>query len=536
MFNQRVICFVIGIAMCLSMVSGGEVVTNHYHGIRPTDPQGFIGLPNPERGFRPETMIAEGFNTGYLFSFPESVKHVVPPDPYYTNERWILDAEMFDFHGITLVQTYCYLTEYRTQPISQAKLALLQKSFDHLRANGMKAALRFAYAKNMQGTSSATLSRILQHITQLTPIILANSDVIFSMEAGFIGAWGEWHSDQYIAPDDYDARAQIVKKLVDLLPGERQVQIRTPQARSNLLAEAIFDGQEDLYASRTGFSNDGFMSGTTESTWPEAPYFASPGNPAFDAVTEESHDMVVGGELYWSDRTSSTPTPYDTSDGLSVAIRLRLHHYSLFSIAHSYSVREGENYAIDHWTVNPITKQQLLDESMPVSDGYFENQFGTEVARTQFEYIRDHLGYRLELQQAVFPDEVSVGGNLTVNLELINRGFSTLHNSRNAYIVLIDMDGNVVEFDTGADPQQWQPFAPGDANYTPLVHQLGIQVTLPGGIEPGYYQLGFWMPDPYSSIHLDPQYAAQLANRDTFWWANENGEYGVNLFGVIEVE
>jgi len=31
---------------------------------------------------------------------------------------------------------------------------------------------------------------------------------------------------------------------------------------------------------------------------------------------------------------------------------------------------------------------------------------------------------------------------LTVNLELINRGFSTLRNPREVYVVLIDMDGS----------------------------------------------------------------------------------------------
>lgn len=512
------------------------MVTNRYHGIRPTDPQGFVGLPNPERGFRTETQIAEGDNTtSVIFGLSDSIKHVVPPNPHYTNERWILEAEMFGFDGITLAQTYCYLTEYRNRPISAEKLDLLQDSLNGLRANGMKAVLRFAYAKDMNQTSSATKSWILYHIDQLAPIIQTNIDVVFSMEAGFIGAWGEWHDDQYIdldTPAGQDDAADIVKKLVDILPGERDVQFRTPQDRSNVLGRAVFAGQEAYYAGRTGFHNDGFFAHETDGgTWPEPPDYANPGNPAFDAVTAESPDMMVGGELYWSDEGGSA-----AYDGFAVAKRMRLHHYSVFSIEHSYSVREGKNYAIDHWVTNSVSKQQVVAAKMPLSDGYFEDQFGNEVERTQFEYIRDHLGYRLELQQAVFPDKVVVGGKLNVELELVNRGFSTLRNPRKAYVVLIDMAGNVTPFDTGADPRQWQPFAPGDANYAPLVHQLGISATLPGGIVPGYYQLGLWMPDPYGSIHLDPRYSVRLANRDTPWWINASGEYGINLFGLVEVK
>ena len=496
-------------------------------------------MHNPERGFYTETQIAEGSNTtSTIFGLSESVRRVVPPNPVFTNDRWVLEARMMQAHGIALVQTYCYLTEYKDEPIPQSKLDLLQESFDRLRASGMKAVLRFAYAKNMDYASSAELGRILDHIDQLAPIIQTNSDVVFSMEAGFIGAWGEWHSDQYMAPDDYAARAQIVKKLVDILPGNQSVQIRTPQARSNLLAEVtVFTNaaMKDAYADRTGFYNGGFFAGKTDGgTWKEAPWFAAAGNPSFDAVTVESTNMLVGGGLFWSNPGQMEGSAAD--DGLAVAERMRLHHYSLFSIEHSYSVRQGENFAIDHWIVNPITKQQLLDAKMPVSDGYFEDQFGNEVQRTQFEYIRDHLGYRLELQKATFPGRMDQSSDLTVDLELVNRGFSALHNPRNAYIVLIDMDGNVTPFDTGADPRQWQPFAPGDPNYAPLVHQLGIQVSLPPEVVPGYYHLGLWMPDSSSSIRLDPRYAVRLANRNTLWWKNSNGEYGVNLFGVVEVE
>ena len=540
MSGRLLILFSLTIIAGLSASLMGEVRSVRYHGIRPTDPQGLVGLRNPERGFRTETAIAEGVHTtNVIFGLSDSIKNVVPPNLVYTNDRWILENKMFEPYGITLAQTYCYLTEYRNRPISKKKLDLLQKSLNCLRQNGMKAILRFAYAKDMKGKTSAKLKWILRHIDQLAPIIQKNVDVIYSMEAGFIGAWGEWHSDQYISPTDYVARAKIVKKLLDILPEGRMVQIRTPQARKYLLDTVIFKGQRQQYAARTGFNNDGFFAGKTEGgTWTEPPYYGNPGNPEFDAVTKESPYMIVGGELFWSNlvqEPGKQVQAHAADDGLAVAIRMRLHHYSLFSIEHSYSVREGKNYAIDKWIVTPITKEQLEQAKMPISDGYFKNQFGQEVKRTQFEYIRDHLGYRLELQKAAFPDKIKSGDILSSDFEVINRGFSTLHNPRKVYVVLIDINGRVTAFDTRADVRKFQPFKPGDANYTPLKHHFGIKVKLPAAIKPGWYQLGLWLPDPYDSIHLDPRYAIRLANRDTLWWTNDKGKYGINLFGTVEV-
>ena len=81
--------------------------------------------------------------------------------------------------------------------------------------------------------------------------------------------------------------------------------------------------------------------------------------------------------------------------------------------------------------------------------------------RTQFEYIRDHLGYRLELQRMRLPRTTRASVPFDVRIELINRGFSTLHSPRPVIVVLIDSDDRVFEFPASeADPRMWQPFAP----------------------------------------------------------------------------
>ena len=222
-------------------------------------------------------------------------------------------------------------------------------------------------------------------------------------------------------------------------------------------------------------------------------------------------------------------------EGLRAALGLRLHHYSSFSLAHSFSEREGAPYSIDVWMQTPLTVEQVRETRLPLSDGYFEDDEGQTVPRMQFDYIRDHLGYRLELQRAMFPPQISAARELTVEVELINRGFSVLHNPRPVLFVLIGEEG-LIEFPVGdAAPCRWQPFEPGDAEFTPLRHSFGQTSLLPQGLPPGLYQLGLWLPDAAPRLRRDARYAVRMANRGVPWWVDAQGNYGVNLLGEVEI-
>lgn len=520
-----------------------QLQTVRYHGLRPTDPFGRVGLRNPERGLRIETLIAEPAQRAFRPAY--HVRGKVPP--VYSEDCWLLDAKKFEPFGLTLVQAYCYLTDYPDRPIPQEKLELLQKSLDNLRKNGLKAVLRFAYERNMQGTAGPEPQWILRHIDQLKPIIRRNTDVIYVLQAGLIGAWGEWHSAAHIRHDDYRTRAAVVKRLLEVLPNDRITQVRVPKYKRLVLQQPAFRAFEEVTAeiahshrpaARIGLHNDGFLAGPTDGgTWPEQPHFGSPGNPEFDYMTRESPYLAIDGEMFWSDQEfDGKATAGKGVDGFNAAVRMRLHHYSSFSLAHSYSLKEGRNYSIDRWMSTPIDPKSLQESKMPISDGYFQDALDEPVSRTRFEYIRDHLGYRLELQQVTLSKRVARGDKLTVELELINRGFSTVHNPRSVYIVLIGSDGTVVELKIPtANPLTWQPFDPEDARYRPVRHKIRTEIELPTELSPGYYSLGLWLPDAYESLRLDPRYAIRLANRDTLWWTNHNGQYGVNLLATVQM-
>ena len=162
-----------------------------YRGIRPTDPGGRDGLRNPERGWRTETLIADR-DSAAAWGPAAHLTHSLPP--VYGEQYWILDAERYEADGLTVAQTYCYLTNFLDSPLSEEKIEDLQRSLDGVRARGLKALLRFAYERDMSKEQGPALERILGHMDQLAPIVQKNADIIYVLQAGFVGAWGEWHS------------------------------------------------------------------------------------------------------------------------------------------------------------------------------------------------------------------------------------------------------------------------------------------------------------------------------------------------------
>ena len=93
--------------------------------------------------------------------------------------------------GISLVMCVFYLAEYKNGPIAQAALDQLQQQLDTVRAAGLKMVLRLAYTTSTTG-DDATKDRVLAHLDQLAPYLSAGKDVIAVVQAGLIGAWGEW--------------------------------------------------------------------------------------------------------------------------------------------------------------------------------------------------------------------------------------------------------------------------------------------------------------------------------------------------------
>ena len=127
----------------------------------------------------------------------------------------------------SLIYRIHYIPAFRDADLPAYFLTFLQNDFQVMRENGIKCVLRFAYSNNI-GVEDASQERILGHLDQLKETLENNYDVIAFMQAGFIGAWGEWHSSENNL-DNLGSRKAILNKVLEVLPKERMVQLRYPE-------------------------------------------------------------------------------------------------------------------------------------------------------------------------------------------------------------------------------------------------------------------------------------------------------------------
>ncbi|MDL2256269.1 DUF4832 domain-containing protein [Parabacteroides sp. OttesenSCG-928-K15] len=520
--SNIVIVAVLLLFACLSACD--SAYTRQYRGISVDDENGTQGLRNPERGLRLE-----------VATNVESWDKVRNPDvvPSITG-RLEQEMQKFASDSIVLIQTYFYLTETIGKPLTEKHFTTMQTFLDKLRELGLKAVLRFAYERQnlYREKEGPTMEDFRVHMAQLKPFLEKNKDVIYVMQAGFIGAWGEWHHSIHRHEKSEESKREILSMILDMVPKERMVQVRIP-AYKNVL------GRDHKDFNRVSFHDDFIV--IKPHIWDAR---MSEGKKDYEQMKEESPYLVIDGELPWGEwsmnRDMDDPDGGWLIDGLPAARRLFLQHYSSLSAMHNYKENKGrssedEKFSMILWKETPIPVDFLKAEKMPISDGYFQKKDGTPVERNVFDYVRDHLGYRIELQELSTSKNWKAGVANEVNLSLINRGFSTLYNEHPVYFVLLDQSGNVAFSEqTTVNVNDWQPYDPKDATCTPLLHTISARIQLPEGFAKGQYQLALWIPDGSDRLMYDPKFAIRCANGDVPWQLSADGKYGLNILGDVK--
>ncbi|WP_448778187.1 DUF4874 domain-containing protein [Bacteroides congonensis] len=460
-------------------------------------------LNNPDRGLHVEVDYL-------LHNLKEPWADVYFPDGFVDPK---IDIHRAQNDGLTLTQMYIYLTEYVKSDIPQSALDDLQRMFDKLKEGGYKAILRFAYKTDGEGTTSGEESPewVERHLEQLTPILNKNLGLIAVMQAGFVGTWGEWHSSPM--DNNQAAKNRVVNALLKAYP--YCIEMRHPRYKTALTLENEAD------RNRIGFANDYFTVGEHRLS-PDNDFVY--GDPAYVELTNESHQYYVSGEIPYSGATDwefNTIMPIE-----KVVVALRDHHYSAFDISQNFDLN------ILSWKNKKVYPQWLDRNQILYADNYFKDEEGNTVVRSFYDFVRDHLGYRLNLLEE---STLSVEGqNLIYNLQLTNTGFSTLLNPRPVYLVFInESDGVEKEIKLeDVDPKNWQPFEPGTRNHEALIHKMEGRINV--GLS-GKYRVGIWMPDGSETLKYNSAYGVKWAlnTKITHWIDNEN-KYVVNVIGEVE--
>ncbi|ATL26345.1 DUF4874 domain-containing protein [Streptomyces formicae] len=452
--------------------TAGPWTTVRHRGIRPDDPEGRAPLANPRRGFRYEM----SYNALDLTSpWPNEQDH----SPDVTRTLDLLEREYGT--GANLTQLYFYLWDFATSEIPQSALDNIERVLRGLRSKGYAAVLRFVYDDGVRENRRYTVRDIQRHIGQLAPLVARHSDVVAVWQAGFLGTWGEWHGSHYGHETYPDAVTAIMTTLVEALPPGMHTQVRYAEKRDMITNRAILD--------RVGFHNDYVTLG--EGLWD---YYV-PDNPGWPRYLQVSQAGMMDGEMPWDKGQSADPYAWSTViPGIAAARRLQTLRFDSLSLVHNATV------TLPGWKAAELTERQVTEAQLPLSDGYFRGRAGRPVARTQFEYLRDHLGYRLEVREA--RHDVSAlrrSGRLPVEVDVVNRGFAAPKHPRPVRLVLLDAAGRTVaSADTGADWRAWQPQGrseTGDDHAAPAVTTVRGELDVPKGAR-GPHRIGLALPDP----------------------------------------
>ncbi|MEU3709217.1 DUF4874 domain-containing protein [Streptomyces catenulae] len=473
-----------------------------HRGIRPDDPDGRAPLTNPRRGFRYEM----SYNAVDLTS-PWENEQDHSPDAARTLDL----LERRYGRGAHLTQLYFYLWDFATSEIPRSALDNIERVLRALRGRGYAAVLRFAYDDGVREQRRYTVQDIRRHIGQLAPVIARNSDAVAVWQAGFLGDWGEWHGS-YHAHETYpDAVTAIMTTLVNALPPGLHTQLRQAAHRELITDTALLD--------RIGFHNDYVTLG--EGEWD---YYV-PGNPGWPTYLDVTRDRMTDGEMPWDKGQSTDPYAWSTViPPLTAARRLQTLRFDSLSLVHNATV------TLPAWRTTDLTETQIGEAHLPLSDGYFRDRAGRAVPRTAFEYLRDHLGYRIEIREARYAAAgVGRDGRLPVEVDVVNRGFAPPKHPRPVRLLLLDAAGRPVSaVDTRADWRGWQPRGrteTDDDHGVPAPTTLRARLPVPRGTR-GVHHLGLALPDPDFPDRGLPVRCANASTR----WAD-----GVNVLARVEL-
>ncbi|MET6996616.1 DUF4832 domain-containing protein [Chitinophaga defluvii] len=369
-------------------------------------------------------------------------------------------------NGNSLILFYCYLKAYRNEALPEKMLLNFEKNMQLIQQAGLKCILRFSYTSSMDAPD-APLKIVLQHLDQLQPMLTKHAGVIALMQAGFIGAWGEFHTSAHEL-NTPDRMTQIIDKILEVLPANRMVQVRTPfyktqylQSMQPLSKAAAFS---DSKAARIGHHNDCFLASTDD-------------YGTYHQVTAEKQYLHAEGIFVPVGGETCPPEGIAPADCMKAQQEMRYLRWSFLN--------EGYYNAVLHnWQ-----QQGCMDS------------------------IKRQLGYRFELLSGEFTAATCPGGTLQVAVRLVNRGYASLYNPRPVELILQHTStGERYHVQLPDDPRYWSP---------QQVITLTAIAGIPGDTPAGVYKLLLSLPAPEKQLYGHPDYAIRFANQDV--WQEKSG-------------
>lgn len=171
--------------------------------------------------------------------------------------------------------------------------------------------------------------------------------------------------------------------------------------------------------------------------------------------------------------------------------QLSEHRFTSLSVLHGYAdVDCASDCTMERWKHQPLTESWLEEHHVLYQPSWFRSKEGNVVPRNVFEFVRDYLGYRIELQTVDAVKKDTFAETVSVDLTLVNYGFSAAFNLESGFAVLDDNDRIISEVAAG-DPSTWYNRPVDYATAVSLQHRLTAEIILPK--QSGTYRLAFYL-------------------------------------------
>jgi len=461
------------------ILSGISMTGGMINSQRATYTESTSNFPNPERGWfcyvKPGT--AEDDNETYpLLATP------------LTNCR--------SSYNSTLVHRFWVLDDYYNLDLDSTILTAIAADFTACRNNGYKVILRFTYNSDTDYETyhegDTTLAWVETHLSQLASTLSAGSDVIYALELGFVGKWGEWHnSTNSLIGGPLNDRLyslnqnsqDIIDAIISALPSDKMALIRVPYYKllylyDTAITESIAFNETEQ--TRIGYHNDGWIWDVTDAN-------------TFD----DDSDNRAAEQSYLASETSYVP--YIVTPGTNNAYAQAANAIALVGQYHISAIGANHYQATDlyaHW-----------------------------VSENEWDDIEMALGYRYVLTETIAPISLSTSDTLWFAITMKNAGSAGIYNDRNFQIVLRNQSTQneyTADYSGSEDIRLWLP-EPGETK------TLYFSESMPGTIIAGTYDVFLNLNDVGENIDDDPDYSIQLANDNV--WESETGynDLGVDL-------
>ena len=404
----------------------------------------------------------------------------------------------------TLVMTLFYLFDFvDSDHISSASLQYVRDVLANVRKQGKKAIVRFAYNNEHPSNyhQEPAKDQILNHLTDLQPVLSDYEDVIYVVQAGFIGTYGEWYYTTNFSRfqgnkeyrdftvdgnvvTGYENRAAVLDALLAAVPGSRQIELRTPFYKRYYLNPNSISTWTPLTApggtdanARLAFHNDAFLAGSEDM----GTYHHDEDRPMWE---QQSAWLICGGEAPYG---NSYSLDYgDTYEEVRAAICNYHYSYLLHDTAY-HTGNSGGSRMMKYWH----------------EQGWMPD-------------IKKLLGYRLYLESAgITGESQKAGSSLNVSLTLRNSGAAPVVNERPMKLVLLHGGSVTVLEDQVGDVRRVA---------SQSAQTFTVTVTLPQDLVAGD-KLALWLPDAATDLQSRPEYSIRLANSDVAWSSGYNVFY-----------